>query len=1261
LPGLSSEEINPGSQGLTSEPIGGPQTIVPLAGDPNKDTFFVRSPLTGDIRAVPQSEAADLVLRAGWEPVVQPAAERLLSNQLLRERASPFTALGAGAFSGLTGGLGEFVLPHGGTPGARAISAAREEYPWTELLGAAGGTIAPFAGPLKGLKLLSVPGAAQALGAGVERAAGEGIAAKALGFGLEGGVQGATYEAGQTAIDDTPLTAQKIAAGFLMGATPGVILGLGAGGTESLFNKYVLRGKLARDNILRPGLDDLDLMQIAQREHGVAVPGISEEILAGIANSPEVTPEIAKMAKDSGPVGQQIRNEMLNAVQLREGANIRAAQALNQIRDLDEVAINGVAGRMKREQIQKWIPAGEEHDPGIAIMEAWRDDTPEEVGVRQRQMDVTNPAAGGNRPKVETPEVNENTVNSDQFVGFANEHPQNKEMLQFLNEERRAVSKYEREGTAGIGLLGIDGTRAGDIRRIANTEHGAQKFLNDAVESNVASKGVFYRGERINRDFFENEIQPLLGHKNKHLENPNIWSTAENPEGAISFAKKKLKPDQVPVLYEIHTGAGVPADKIPGSNSFEEYLMPRGRKLWVMDIGEEDGIYKIRLLDSETPPANITPRSNKIELQPGRIVEPELPPTARSERIAKLGRAIEVWAHDNNAVDSELRSALGAGFGRKALKDAIRRGLINREDAVMEAVQSAYSKANQASREQLDNMIGKHVASPETSPWRKQALQLIDGLGQEADNLASRAKGVIGKKPGGAAQIRDLVANARNNILNGDKANAFAELDYLKKRIGKFALPGEYLSTDENVAAMARRQYEELRQNLETAHLWGDKAANAQRDINRIFNNRINRSDVFFNSFYVDSGRAHPNNPWVRLREATPESVGNKLDGIIDPRNSRDFQAFKQHIQESRDVLANLKSHYALSEQEAGKLSQWGKAIDEADKAFDLASYYSRREAQAKALMANHGGPIPSWAKWVAMHFLGPAGFVGTAALERAMNPGRGLYMRAVLERTMRNSEGRIANAVECLLTGRSTKTTGIGLTQSAARGTVSLFGSDPDKRHASYVETIKHLSEIADPRTATDTIRKTVPFAIATLPGVEQNLTTTLSSAAKFILNNAPSQPRWTPEGIKVDKVNNQQLNRFENIVQGTLDPISLFEKASRGEPIHPQALEGAEISAPELVDNIRMLTISEITNGKHKIPKQNNLNLSILLGIDLDQSLESGYINAQQMAYAGRAASAPTASDDRRTGNDDGVNKQYRNLTMTKDQEIQLGEPPQ
>lgn len=113
----------------------------------------------------------------------------------------------------------------------------------------------------------------------------------------------------------------------------------------------------------------------------------------------------------------------------------------------------------------------------------------------------------------------------------------------FLNVERHAVSKAEREGLAHP------------------TSEGANAFLRGAGKRDLAFTGVVYRGT----------TQAELAALERNGFNTTTWSVSKDPEGASHFAKK----GKVLLVIERNSGA-VPVDSIRGSNTFNEALIPRG-------------------------------------------------------------------------------------------------------------------------------------------------------------------------------------------------------------------------------------------------------------------------------------------------------------------------------------------------------------------------------------------------------------------------------------------------------------------------------------------------------------------------------------------------------------------------------------------------------------------------------------------------------------------------------------------------------------
>lgn len=1084
-PGREAPSTTAQQWGL-KEPLRARRTL-DVTGDPGRDVFFVRSPVTGDVRGVPLREARKLILDSNWEPVVEPSAVRLLERQVLRERASALAAATTGAYRGLSGGLSSFVQPQGDEPGAEALRAQGEEYSGSELAGEVAGTLLPFAGPLKGARLATVPGLAEAAGAGVTRALPGGkLLTRAAGVGLEGGIIGSTYTAGETAIEDTPLTAQKLMGGFLAGALPGAIIGGGIGAAESLGSRLALRGGLARDDVLRPGLTDADMMRIAQREHGVADPGLIQDFQSAVLRDPALSPDFLAMARDKGPVGQQVRREMLEGGEAREAAYRRAAVGLDKINEVDDLALDGwTAGENKRRLVERWMDGlVDQPDVGAMLADTARVRSSDEALARLSKKDTAAPEHAG--------------------MAAAN----------------RALSEAEDQLEA--------------LRRAQAGERDPARWEELALASSEA-------------------------------------------EGAVAALRTAQE--------------------------------------------QAEGQWRSAFQVSDRPQA-----------------------------VDNMVALIKAAVKKDKSLGDELIVKLGGRPGKGPLygwEPVVRRGLTGADENVIRVVGESLEAASPRARKALEGKSGPRA-------WRDQPLQLLDDIGKEADVLMGQPAGVLGEARSRAKKVRDLILDARNRLSKGDRVEAHIALDNLKKQLSPYALPDQWLSVNDNVARLVREAYEDLRTTLERPDLWGQKAAAAQRDMNALFHARLARKGEYFDNFFEDAGVPHPRNPWTNAKRASPDKVKKALAGVINESDSPEFGSYKAHVAETRGLLQKMREHYALDEGALGKVDDGLRAVDDAERSFSDAVHYARREAQGNALFNARGNIVPGYMKWVGMGFLGPVGFAAGALAERLANPGQAIFQRAVLERALRGSEGRIARAVTKLITGKETRFMGLGVTNLAARASVSMSREkDPEKRASTYANTLSELTKLSTPEAATAAATESLPFAVGTLPGAPGYMGLSLANAANYIVQHAPVKPKWTPLGVQVPTPSDSEMERFERIYMGALDPISAIEDAAEGDGSR-DAMLAAETVAPELVGEVRQLLLQELAETGYRNSYENRVDLSIVLGMPLDPTMEPGYIVAQQMTHAARFKTQP---DNRRTYAESGVNKAHRS---SKSDQVEADEPP-
>lgn len=150
-------------------------------------------------------------------------------------------------------------------------------------------------------------------------------------------------------------------------------------------------------------------------------------------------------------------------------------------------------------------------------------------------------------------------------------------ILRFLNGERKSVSLAE---------------RAGQPHELSDAITG---FLQDAQAKGATYDGPVYRGSN------EADLKHLL----RTGQNANSWSVSKGTDGALHFAKKGG------VLFKISADSGaVPVDGVPGTNTFEEAIIPKGTR-WRVTGTTMDGTTKIVSLEPQKPIASSAERAVK--------------------------------------------------------------------------------------------------------------------------------------------------------------------------------------------------------------------------------------------------------------------------------------------------------------------------------------------------------------------------------------------------------------------------------------------------------------------------------------------------------------------------------------------------------------------------------------------------------------------------------------------------------------------------
>lgn len=299
---------------------------------------------------------------------------------------------------------------------------------------------------------------------------------------------------------------------------------------------------------------------------------------------------------------------------------------------------------------------------------------------------------------------------------LAAEHPDLPLVQRYINETRMANGIAERAGMPRETSAGMNG------------------FLRDAEAAGHTYKGTVYRGAT------PSELERIL----QEGVTPSAWSAAKSVEGAMPFAKKGG------VLFEIEGGA-VPTDGIPGSNTFEEMLVPHGSPIRVVGRRNEGGIEIVTLRrQGSQPETELSATKPEIDVAPSDI---EVPANYPKEEFAVV---LDPRAYDALKLEQQIKAIDQAGkAGTEAKVDPVWKDLMRAARVDREQFGKAWSGLKNVHHEELTALEqrGAHAGITERN--------LYPGMSGNAQKTANAAITNYGVAPQATNEaLGELATNA---------------------------------------------------------------------------------------------------------------------------------------------------------------------------------------------------------------------------------------------------------------------------------------------------------------------------------------------------------------------------------------------------------------------------------------------------------------------------------------------------------------------
>ena len=698
--------------------------------------------------------------------------------------------------------------------------------------------------------------------------------------------------------------------------------------------------------------------------------------------------------------------------------------------------------------------------------------------------------------------------------------------------------------------------------------------------------------------------------------------TALDPSQAVTKLEEPTVAELVPGKRAAETIGGS-GTEVPGERTVYD---PRMHKA---DLREQAGLgqayHEIEALDQRYPALRIQARE---AVQKAGLTQEGWKELAKNYPALETGEAMRLLARAKQEIE-----ATGATFGK--------RGGVIPPDPLPGAIPEA--------------------PRPTRIPsWRREAMAALKDAREQFEFLTSMPKGYVAdKKYGDVGKMLDVINGAEGLIAQGRKLDAFAELDYVKKRLGQVARPGQVLPAGAWPAQKAREAYERLRLTLEDEGLWG-RAADAQKQFNERLHNRLARQDGVEGRFMKDAGVPHPRDPWRNAKRVDLGGVRRMVDEMSGPEGAPMLKALSEHIDEGSELNRLMKEYFDLEPGAAKAVGDAEVSAAEARQALKEALDAAKRESQMSKLQGRHG---PSYgARGLLWAVLGGApGAIAAHVADQVMNPGRAIYWRGVLERFANNTESKAAAAIARI----AAKGPGaaVDAVSGAARGAAKavpkakhifddVMSEDYLSRVKAYNATIKELSGVAAGTGLTEQLTGRLGDTMMVAPQLLPKLAEQAKKTAQALLMKAPAQPSNDFWGDDVAPVSNTQMQDFFRQYEIVTDPTKLLDLVEHGE-LMPGDIDLAKEVAPELVGWLQQKVAENLAGSK--APYETRIQVSLLLDQPLDPTMNPEYIGSQQKLHQLRfEQKAPRRSPS--TFEPTGLQAQYRSET----DKIELGEAP-
>lgn len=544
-----------------------------------------------------------------------------------------------------------------------------------------------------------------------------------------------------------------------------------------------------------------------------------------------------------------------------------------------------------------------------------------------------------------------------------------------------------------------------------------------------------------------------------------------------------------------------------------------------------------------------------------------------------------------------------------------------------------------AARRGFDHTLvdGRHRLAAAQAAGASHIAATIDG---QARLIPLRGRGGFSPNPAELNAIEQAGKDAQRDLLGSVMRGmssdavppaavkvAFEEIERAKRL---FAKPAVFES--ETGAAGARelsdryrKIYDDARLHLEDSSVYGP-VADTQREMNAAYASRADAYKRIKGAFKItDDEFASP----------SVQSYVRNMDKV----RGDDAVAALEQWRDAQKLYADTAEKFfpgsGIQESTRGVLRDFDKAHGELSEIVGvngtLKALLSRRNQ-----LAGFGGLSAGPVGGAIVGGL-PGAAVGAVA-QAVLDPGRFALQAANATRSLEQIQSWIASKAGAL-TGVGETVAKLPWTPVLSKLTTRMLEGKPAERQEAYDERVRELQGLSDP-TAYATHASTQLLGTQdVLPNHGAAMSATGQRAVQILLSSMPAaHPASAQAGVMgalygTPRPTDRDLLKFAQVDRAVQHPLSVIERAARGEPIQAHEVAALEAVYPKVLQSVRISVSNSLGAAKRPPRAAVQRNLNMLLGVpDVDptrlRSWQSVHSQPQKPPAPPRGAQKPRSA---------------------------------